>query len=507
MSLPHRVLQTSRDLYASASKRHPLLLCLSVAAALRLLSAWHGLGWFATDDLAQAIEQAHLWELQPESGMREAIRSPILSWIFWALVQGAHTLAIRDQAHVLHFCYSILGLWSLLGIVATYRLALSRFSEDVARKAAWLHALYAIMPYISTRALIEVLAIVPMMWGLVALDMAQKRQGRVALGFGFCAGLGLGLAALVRFQLGLLLPVAALLLLWPASPQDRGAKMAPRVFACTGLVLATLVVLALQTGIDMHLQRGFLGTLRAYLFYNVQYSGAAGVSPWYTYLLQFVVLSLPPVGLFLLRDTLGAVREHWTVGACWLAFVIVHSCIGHKEDRFMFSVLPLFFILLAQALTKAELRAVWGSKLVRAFWVLNALALGCATFSDGHRNITVPLLHIARQPTPQTAAVVGFIPSLIPSFYAGTQTHIVHVASVGELQRKLTEQPDFRPDYILLQKVPDAAQRRTLAQLPHLHCHAPVRCPGDWVDRVLVAVNRHNHRRAATALLQCIPYD
>ncbi len=96
--------------------------------------------------------------------------------------------------------YLALGAFSLAAIPGIYRLVVATLGERPALIAAWLMACEALMPRLSTRALIEVVAIPPLVWGVALAAEAVSRDSwrRAAV-----AGLLLGVAAMLRYQVGL----------------------------------------------------------------------------------------------------------------------------------------------------------------------------------------------------------------------------------------------------------------------------------------------------------------
>jgi hypothetical protein len=487
-------------------RAHPIWAAVLVGAVCRLVSAVTSYGWFAPDDLGLAIEQGHAWVQDPDAPMQDSIRSPILSWVFWLLMSTAHALGIVDPAHVLRFAYSCLGLYSLAAIPAAYALARPALGAHTAAMAAWLVSVYALMPHISTRGLIEVIAIVPLLWALVATEYASRAAGvKHRLIGAFVAGLGLGAASLIRFQLGLLFaPACARLAMSTREPQAvRQTPLRARAMDVMALCAGGAVMALVQLAMDLHMQRGPFGTLRAYMHFNVHYSQGLGTSAWYTYLGEFALLILPPAGLWLLVGMWRAGKAHPLVASCLVFFVGVHSAIGHKEDRFMFTVLPLLLVLLADALVSARQASRPARRAYAGFWVLNTVALIAAMTSDAHRNVTDPLLYLSRTPQTKRVCAVGFTVPALPRYYMGSKTELRHVESVTQLAQSSEAHSDWQPHYILLRHLPDDAARTQLSSLSGLQCAEAQTFGGDWVDRLLVRVNRHNRLRAPTSLWVC----
>lgn len=479
--------------------RHPLAAPMGVGLGLRVAAALTGYGWFAPDDYAYVIEQGGRWLADPSAPFLCDYRSLLLPRLFFGLLWLARECGLQDPAYALRAAYLGLGLWSLLTIPAAYYLARRHGGEGAARTAAWLMAAYAIVPRIATRALLESVAMVPLIWSALCLDLARQGPARQRAGHGFLGGLLLGVAALFRFQVGVVFPAALALLLWPTARQARG-----RGAAVGGLLLGGLVAATVEMGIDALSDRAPLSTVWRYLDFNLHHAAQFGVSPWYTYILQFALFTVPPVTLLLWRPLWAVAKKQITVSALLALFVAVHSLVGHKEDRFMFPVLPLFLVLLAGALHALAHGDRWARRGAALFWAVNTVALMIATVSDAQRNLTVPLLDIARAShragaTPATLAAVGV--DTLPRYYLDSTTAVLRFDSVDALMTAV-QGGSARPDYILLRHPPDAATGATLATLG---CSAPTIYAGDLVDQALVALNPRNKRRSPTAMLRCPP--
>lgn len=481
-------------------RHHPLLPPFAAGLGLRMVSAAYGYGWFAPDDLTYVIEQARIWFDNPEAPFPSDIRSLLLPRAFWLVLVGVRALGVTDPAHGLQVGYGLLGLWSLQGIVAAYGLAKPHFGERGAVRAAWLMAAFAIMPHISTRALIEVVAIPPLLWSLLLFDrMAAKSAGSGRFGVGVASGALLGFASMLRFQLGLLFPVLLGMALWRAVKQDQGPWQT-RATGLAGLLLGGALAGLAQGLLDLSLGRGFLGTPLAYLLFNLQESSRYGASAWYTYLLQLVVFSAPPATLVLAKPLYRAARSHVSVSACLAVFVLAHSWIGHKEDRFLFPILPLFLVLLGAALAEAAAGARWSRLGSRFFWAASTVALVVATFSDAQRNRTVPLLAVARAGEPRRLAIVSIPGSM--AYYAGPQADLMRVKDTDALARHIRA-TGWAPHHVLFR---DAPLPSVLAQLESvgLRCGPARAHKGDLVDQALYALNRRrNLRRRPSYLMDC----
>jgi hypothetical protein len=246
----------------------------------------------------------------------------------------------------------------------------------------------------------------------------------------------------------------------------------------------------MQGLIDLHSHGRFLATLTDYVAFNAEHASRFGQAPWFTYLVFLVLLTLPPLTFWLAKPLWRAARADSLVSSTLLAFVVIHSLIPHKEERFVFSVLPLAFVLLGAALTEARLMVR------RVFWGLNGVGLAIATLSDGQHNIIDPLLTAG---TAQRIVIVGGYE--VPALYAGDRP----------LERfddgaKLVESFVASPPAVPVRVIVSANRPQPALPTPGLSCAPPRAFTGDLVDRVLVWLNpQGNGRRWAKNAIDCGP--
>jgi len=484
-----------RSLY----ERHPVWCATLVALVLRLVAA-RGYAYFASDDYVYALEPAWQWLAEPAAPFSSHYRSLLFPRAVWALFVGARALGLTDPAAIVRFAYAALGLWSLAVVPGTYYLARARLGEPAARAAMWLAAAQALMPRLATRTLIEVAAMPPLVWSLVLFESARTlpRRRHAALAAMGSAVL-LGFAAMLRFHVGLLVLPLGIVLVWPClrglvrrQPGVRAAfaGTAP-VFALwlLGLGLAA----AAQALLDLATHGAALASPWRYLTFNLRHSSDFGTSSWTTYLVFFALLTVPPVTLWLARPLARAFVMHPSVAAALATFVAVHSLIGHKEERFMFPVLPLFFVLAGAGLAAMRKSTPGARRAYAGFIVVNVLGLALATASDSHRALVDPLLEAGRAGAVR-ALYVGR-PQLVPSLYFGSRRDVVAVTRASELEGR--DWPDG-----WTRVLGEPGTRPNLAALGW-RCGETRESQGDLVDRALLALNPHNKRRGALAVTDC----
>jgi len=303
----------------------------------------------------------------------------------------------------------------------------------------------------------------------------------------------------LRFQLGLLALALVAVVLWQVWRRtDSGVHcLASRRWPSllVGLLLASFA----QAAIDWRLGRPAFGTVLGYLQFNAEHSADFGRSPWYSYVAQLGLLTLPPLTFVLVRPMWQAARQAALLSIPLCVYVVVHSAIAHKEDRFLFSIWPLFFVLLGAALAMQDAVPLWRRWVLRAFWGLNFALLMPATLANPQNALVAPLTAL-REAQVTSVRVVGI--RRAPRLYLLPETEVLHYDDVASwLAAPPT--PVGAIEWVLLRASPDEVNTQRLLASQR-RCAAPTFYAPDWVDQVLLAINpQHSRRRAGVWLWQC----
>ena len=379
------MVQAWRDRAAS----RPLAALTLIALLPRLLAAFFSGGYFAHDDHFLIIESAASW-------VQDVGYSTWLPWnqgaepqptghgffyvgFHFLLFKSFGAIGLTDPKAAMVLVRLLHAVWSLVVVRVGYRIALKLSTPEIAWRTGLFLALFYFMPFLAVRNLVEVACIPFLMLG--AWCMVRDGNGpsaRAAL----LAGIWIGLAMNVRFQtiffaagLGL-----ALLLV---------RRWAPAVMYVLGIALPLLV---LQGGIDLVLWGRPFAEMTEYVLYNLANTTTYFDQPWYNYLLLLAAIFIPPLSLAVL---FGFFRRT-TPLLLWLpllVFLAFHSYFPNKQERFLFPIVPLFFVLgyiswehwRSASAWWEKRNAVWNGVLVFT-WVVNLSALSLITFSYSKRS-------------------------------------------------------------------------------------------------------------------------
>jgi len=356
--------------------QYPLWTLLLLTTTVRVLAAWFSAGYAMHDDHFLVVEVAQSWAdgqdvyqwitstKETNTSGRSLFYPGLVAGVFWTLDQmGCHDP--RTKMLILRL---LQALYSVLVVYYVYKIVLHWTDEHKAREAGLLVALLWLMPYISVRTLAEVVSIPPLLAATWVL-LNPRHAGKWF--WPLCAGLLIGVAFSLRYQTLLYGAGLGLALLW----QRKWAEMLWVAFG------TTLWIAFMHGWVEWYVWGYPFGKIEYYVQYNLVNKDAYFKHPWYNYLLLLPAL-LFPVGVLY---AWGAVREGYRYLPLFLGFLlflIFHSTLPNKQERFMFTMIPMFIALGAMGWGVWHARsAFWQRRpgLLRGFWAffwgVNSVAL------------------------------------------------------------------------------------------------------------------------------------
>jgi GPI mannosyltransferase 3 len=265
------------------------------------------------------------------------------------------------------------------------------------------------------------------------------------------AGLLWGFAFYFRYQIGFSIAGAGCWLLFVrrARPAVVAALASSFLVACAASALA-----------DRWLYDAWVFTPYEYVRANLIEGKAAtfGVEPWWYYVGRILLFLLPPFSLALGGLLVAAVwylRRHILVWAT-LPFLVGHSLIAHKEDRFLvpitYAVMPLLVLAAdrlasgASATLERWIRSRAARNAARAFVVVNLVALAVVTVKPSHETeVLFRWLWDASQKQPITVYTATDSPyrflSLEICFYRSPNTRVRNFDTIENLRQAAAAAP------------------------------------------------------------------
>jgi len=346
----------------------------SVGLFLTLSVGFFNHGIIALDDYSEGFArfipaQAHSFKETAESA---GIRLPFQSMVLLSLSKAALGLGFREPVEQLRFVLMLLGAIVFCAHTFTAR---NVFSGQKDRAIALLFSsCYFILPLIYSRPLIENMSGACLsLAAYAAFKFHQEARNKWVV----FSVLALSAASLFRFQSGICV-LALPFLIFLKNKKSAG-------WTFIGACLLSFVGTGL---LDLFLTGGFHRSLAAYFEYNLHHASSYGTTPFYTFFLLFLGLSLPPAffGRYRGFDWKDRYRDLLPILLFFSIFVVAHSLIPHKEERFMVPVLVQFLILLVPLASywvfelKSRARACY-------FCGLNFILLVLTSFSAPQNNV------------------------------------------------------------------------------------------------------------------------
>lgn len=283
--------------------------------------------------------------------------------------------------------HALVSLWT---VALTYKFGLLLFDRRIAFTAGLLSAAYFLMPYVAVRNLIESFCIPFLLWGLYETARAEMGKSANSRRSWVWAGLAFGLAFIIRWQTAAAILGVGLYLIY--RKQWRGLGL----MSTFGL----MPVLA-ETVWDWWAHGIFFGSFWVYLQHNLAHSRDYIVGPWYRYLLLLLGILIPPFSFLFLAAIVRWVKRFGVLAWAALAFLIIHSAVPGKQERFILPVFPLLALMGTAGLQfwkegRTALRPLiqWGW---RWFWSVNAMLLFVAVFNYGQKARIASFVYLYEQ--------------------------------------------------------------------------------------------------------------
>lgn len=317
--------------------KHPLKVSIFLALLLRTLAAVFNYGPAAIDDYNNIIAPALKLLQTGEHPQIPSLRFELLPWLFYFFMLPFSWLGIEQPYRLVSGGYFVMGLYSLLMVGAFYRIGCLIFADDK-RWPAWLTLLAAVhflSPFYGTRMYLGSLAMVPMSWAVYFL--LKERFSEFSFRDALLAGFFLSAVVYFRFVLAPLYFTAVIWYLF-----RRRDRVLP--FLLGGLITAVLMVFSeVLTG------KYPLQTAVEFLKYNLQahFSGGPGYGSmaWYAYIGILLYFFIPPLSILYIWPLIRGIKKLPLIALLFFAFLIPHSMLAYKLDRFVYPVIPLFFLL------------------------------------------------------------------------------------------------------------------------------------------------------------------
>lgn len=350
---------SARAHHFDATTRKLLLLNLVVT----LITAWRSETFFHPDEHFQIIEFAGLklgftrpdelpWEFE------DRLRPFMQPALYYALLKPLVSLGLSDRFLMLFIMRLVSALISFGALVSLLRTSAPWVSHPAADRARirWL-TLAGFIPYIAVRTTSENLSAACLLFALGLVVRGRSAEGRwneqalLPTKPALLAGLLLGMCFEFRFQVAF--AIVGLLVWMLVVARDLRATLV--------ISLAGLAPIGLAVFVDRWGYGEWVFPPWNYLRVNMIEGVAAtfGTKWFFAYLHITLANIFAPV---VILATLGMIlcwlrRPKHVLTWTTLPFVLAHSAIGHKEERFMFPVFLLALVGAAMGFEEDDARA------------------------------------------------------------------------------------------------------------------------------------------------------
>lgn len=329
--------QSSSWLNKLLNYRHSVLLLFVFAFISRIFYGFYSPGAAFVDDYLYIIKPA-IHKLQTgEEFVFPALRNAIYAQIYYFIFRVAQWFGVTTPVYLTGLANAIIGIFSVWGLWGLYKLT-EIFLERPYRILVLLIAvIHPIMPLLSTKSLVESYAmfVIPGAFYFLLKDDAKSKDF-------FLAGILFGLSAFFRLQTGIIVAGASVFLTVNVIQKNIEWNKWWSFHIAGSIILIFLGVS------DLFFGKHFMESTWAYLEYNFLTNVADsqwGSVPWYSYLALFSALFIPPFSFLLIPSFFRSMKPLKLIFTLFVIFVLIHSMIENKLERFMAPVIPLFFLL------------------------------------------------------------------------------------------------------------------------------------------------------------------
>lgn len=411
-----------------------------IGIALRIVAAVFSQGYAMHDDHFVIEDGPWQWFL-PNSGGWFARDTPpghsvVYPAILYSILWLCSLVGVADPQSQMLVMRLIHAGFATLAIPLSAAIARRVGSPHAARTAAFLVAVFWILPFLSVRNLIEVVCIPPLLAGVLLL--LNKKYTRHLV----FAGIAFAVAFIFRYQTAVIPITLACVLLYQRS-----------VRSAVILTVSSLIAVSLTQGlVDLVVWGTFMAAPYQYILGSIVDSDAYSGSNVMMYIFLLIGILIPPSSLLFAWNVVRDRRADFVqfIVLPLSAFVVAHTLIGNRQERFIIPSIPLVLIAVAVAWsgrrkTGGPLSLLWRASWVW-FWIANTALLALFTFSYSKRSRVESLTVLAKQPHVERVAVVTRDGVFVPAFYLGKRPPVLVVStdttSAGWLQLS-----SFRPSH------------------------------------------------------------
>jgi hypothetical protein len=465
---------------------------LAVAGLLRLLAAVFSQGFLASDDHHVVIAAAD--QIASGTGLPVTYaRSALFPGVLAAIMAVTRGIGIHDPGTEMLIIRILQALYSLLVVYFVYRILERALDQRSALIGGILAAAFFAMPVTAVHQLEESVCQVPLLAACWWWQRTEDGHPASAV-WGGLAGAALGIALILRFPL---IAFVGVVLAWVLL-RPKPIRVADKAAFVGGFALVMVLQGYSNSAVNHQWWYSFIQRLGPMLHMQrmaVEAEGYPSSPPWH-YLLTLLAALIPPASVLLLAAAVKGAKQFSMLGLATLAFLVSHSLIANKQERFLLPILPVLFILIVAGLPWLAARI---APVYRGMWwyfgIVNTALLVVLTFSATKKDRVDPLLYVYRRHDATGVVVVQNNQTFhVPEYYLGKPQPPLLV-----LERSAEVRPPAIPfNYVILYSDTPEADRVFLAGALGRNLTLLTVIQPSLADRLAHAINpRHNKARTA----------
>jgi hypothetical protein len=380
-----KFMKTITDFFQRLWDNHPLRSILILAFALRFVSSIFSGGYGMHDDHFLVIETAQSWvdgtdynNWLPQSQLKDnpdreprpdghSLLYPGINFGFFYVLKA---IGIEDFGFKMFLLRLFHALISLIVVYAGFQMGKILSDLKTAKFIGLLLAVFWWMPFFSVRNLVEVVAIPPIMIGLLWLLQNDKQEYK--LWRTVAAAMIIGLAFSIRFQTSFMAAGVGLVFLFQRQWKD--------LFVFSGFYLLSIAIV--QVGIDFFIWKRPFAELIEYVVYNMEHGSSYGVNDYSMYFLVLMGVLVPPISVLWFFGWLRGYRQSWVLWLPTIMFFLFHTIFPNKQERFIITIAPMVIVLGVLGWNEfMQKSAFWNKRqslyrgFLTAFWILNLILI------------------------------------------------------------------------------------------------------------------------------------
>lgn len=401
-----------------------------------------------------------------------------LNYLFFAICKAIGFVNPKGLMIVNRIWHALLStLVIYFGIKITEKLS----SRKNAITVGWILALLWLMPFMSVRNLVEMVAIPFLMWGIWYLlkeDFFSKKNT-------ILAGVMCGIAISLRYQIGIFSVGLAIYFLLKKSWKEL-------FFFSVGNIISFTIT---QGIVDFFIWGYPFAEFWSYVTYNMnQGTQYLPNTNYFMYLYVLFGVLLFPFGILVGIGFFRSYKNSLLLFIPTLLFLLFHTLYPNRQERFILSILPFFILLGVIGYDKLKERNFWNTSWkvsFKIFWGLNILLVCFFTIMSTKYSRINAMYSLYSDPNPNPVILMegsgDASISLMPKFY-GNKWHATFI------DKTLLVKDSTKPaiDYIFFAGKGNLSNRVLFYKkdYPSMQLHKV--CEPSLIDKVVHDLNPRN---------------